>query len=328
VLFLQAVCAVPLPEFMVLSAPYSPFKQDQSVDPAPIGNLASLFARTGVNTVWAVGGMGQFDTMTVDERNLLTQAWVTEGHKNNLYIIAHVGSVVQADAITMAKFAAKGGADAIAAVPPFYEGQGSLDSLISWFTPICAAAPDLPFFYYHIPGATKWSINVQQFATYAKQKLPCLKGIKYVDGNQGDFLNCVTDPNLKDMVFMWAPEPKLQSFAFPGKGTILAESFYAGTFLRMWDQFNRGNLAGARQEQQWKSKIEGIFGQYGSLGGTNVDVAKRAVYSAYPGCGIGLPRSPASSVPMPADTFNSMIQALTAAGFFNQTYPKWTPPQN
>lgn len=329
-LFFQAALAVPLPDFMVLSAPWSPFKADQSIDPSPIASLAPQFAAHGVNTVWAVGGMGQFDTMTVAERNTLLQAWVQEGHKNNIYIIAHVGSVVQSDAIEMAKYALSQGADAIAAVPPFYEGQGSFDALVNWFTPICAAAPGLPFFYYHIPGSTKWAINVHDFVAYAQPKLPCLKGIKYVDGNQGDFLNCVTDPTMKDIIFMWAPEPKIQSFAFPGRGTILAESFYAGTFLRMWDQFNRGNHSAARQEQLWKSQVEAVFSKYASIGGTSTDVAKRSVYPALCGqsCDIGLPRSPSVRVALPGQVFADMVQALTQLGFFNQSYPKWTPPQN
>jgi N-acetylneuraminate lyase len=275
--------------------------------------------------------MGQFDTMTVPERNLLTQAWIKAGHANDLYIIAHVGSVVQSDAISMAKFAAQQGADAIAAVPPYYEGQGSLGDLVDWISPICAAAPGLPFFYYHIPGATKWAISMHDFVAYAMPRLPCLKGIKYVDGNQGDFLNCVTDTSMKDIVFMWAPEPKLQSFAFPGRGTILAESFYAGTFLRMWDQYNRGNVEGARQEQLWKSKVEAIFARYAAIGNTSSDVAKRAVYTALcgPSCAIGLPRSPASvRSPMPTPVLNDMVNALTQVNFFNQSVPPWTPPKN
>jgi len=324
------VGAVPLPDFMVLSAPWSPFNADESINPSPIAALAPQMAATGVNTVWVVGGMGQFDTMTVDERNLLTQTWVNAGHKNNLYVIAHVGAVVHADAISMSRYAASVGADAIAAVPPFYEGGGSYQTLVDWFSPMCTAAPDLPFFYYHIPGSTKWSINVHDFVAYAKPRLPCLKGIKYVDGNQGDFLNCVMDENMKDIIFMWAPEPKLQSFAFPGLGTILAESYYAGTFLRMWNQFNQGTHAAAREEQQWKQQVENIFSKYGSMGGTSQLVAKRAIYTALCGseCDIGLPRSPESRVPLPQAVYRELVAALTDVGFFNQSYPKWTPPKN
>ena len=47
--------------------------------------------------VWVVGGMGQFDTMNVGDRNLMTKTWTEEGHKEDLFIIAHVGSVVQDD---------------------------------------------------------------------------------------------------------------------------------------------------------------------------------------------------------------------------------------
>lgn len=150
------------------------------------------------------------------------QAWVQEGHKNNLYIIGHVGSVVQSDVSffvcfelfmfrqsqwrnsppakertpsppSLLSMRAKGlllsishhNSDLYIASFCFCR---SFDALVNWFTPICAAAPNLPFFYYHIPGApfypasllllasplsygncagsTKWAINVHDFVSY------------------------------------------------------------------------------------------------------------------------------------------------------------------
>ena len=89
--------AVEMPDFLVLSAPWTPFNSNGSINTAPVKNLAPQFKQSGVNTVWVVGGMGQFDTMTVEDRNTMTQVWTDEGHKEGLFVIAHVGSVVQAD---------------------------------------------------------------------------------------------------------------------------------------------------------------------------------------------------------------------------------------
>jgi N-acetylneuraminate lyase len=265
----------------------------------------------------------------VDERNAVLQEWVVQAHKNNIFVIAHVGHSSQPDAIGMAKFAVTAGADAIAAVPPYYEHAGSnVQGLIDWFKPVLAAAPGLPFYYYHIPGSTYQSLNIYEFVKLADAQLPTFKGIKNVDGNQGDFLNCVSNITWNNKYqFMWAPEPKLQSFGFPGRGTILAESFYAGTFLRMWDAFNKGNMTAARNEQNWKFAVENVFNSQGVSG----DTAKRAVYKALCGVEMGTPRAPAynpNDPPLTQDAYNNMINQLTALGFFSQTVPPYTPPSS
>ena len=59
--------------------------------------------------------------MTVDERKLINAAWITAGHANGLYVIAHVGTTILSDAQALAAHAAAFGADAIASVPPYYE---------------------------------------------------------------------------------------------------------------------------------------------------------------------------------------------------------------
>jgi len=325
VLFLTLVAIVltsslPIPQFITLNAAYTPFLPDNTVNLTAVASLAADAAASGVNTVWVVGGMGQFDLLSVSERNALLKTWVTEGHKHGLFIIAHVGTTVQSDAVAMAAYAVSAGADAIAAVPPYYSTARSPDDLVSWFLPVVNAAPNLPFFYYHIPGSTKTSLNMYDFVTAALPKMPTFKGIKYVDNNQGDFLKLITTwPT--GYYWMWANEPKLQSLPFAGRGSILAESFYAGTYLRMWNAFNNGDISGSVTEQNWKVKVDGVFGKYGSS-------AKRWVYRRLCNVDMGLPRQPDTQQAFDPVQYNNMIQELTALGFFNQTIPAWTPPKS
>jgi N-acetylneuraminate lyase len=311
--------SVPIPQFITLHAAYTPFLPDNSVNYSAVTYLAADAANSAVNTVWVVGGMGQFDSLSVNERNALLKVWVTEGHKHNLFIIAHVGSTVQSDAISMAQYAVSVGADAIAAVPPYYQTFSNPSDLVTWFTPVLAAAPNLPFFYYHIPGSTGATVNIYDFATAAIQRLPTFKGIKYVENNQRDFLRLVTDYPT-NYYWMWANEPKIQSLPYTGYGSILAESFYAGTYLRMWSAFNNDDMKGTINEQNWKYKVEDIFSKYGSN-------SKRWVYRQLCNVDMGLPRLPSSQQPFDSVQYQSFIQELTAVGFFNQTYPAWTPPK-
>lgn len=112
--------------------------------------------------------MGQFDVLSLDERNNLLKAWIGPAHQHDLYVIAHVGSTIQSDAISMAQYAVEQGADAIAAVPPYYEHPSTIELLIDWLQPVLAAAPQLDFYYYHIPGSTGVTFTMHEFFTQAK----------------------------------------------------------------------------------------------------------------------------------------------------------------
>jgi N-acetylneuraminate lyase len=318
----QWAVATVRPEFMVLTAPWTPFHPDGSLNVDVVPQLAASAAESGANTVWVGGGMAQFYALTISERKALFKAWMPAAKAHNLYTIAHVGTTVQAEAMELAELAVSLDADSIASVPSYYAGTTDIPALVDWFKPIAGTAPKLPFYYYHIPADTHVSISMLEFSQQAKAGIPTFAGVKFVDTDDKDFLDCVMEPGLKDLAFMWAPEPKLQSFAFPGKGTILAESFYAGTFLRMWGHFNSGNMKAAREEQQWKYTVNAVFTKYG---GTN---AKRAVYKAMNGFEMGVDRAPASQQAPSPTQFKAMVAELTALSFFNQTFPKWAPPAN
>ena len=66
------------------------------------------------------------------------------------------------DAIELAEHAASLDADAIAAVPPYYNTAGDVGSVLRWIKPIAAAAPTTPFFYYHIPTLTRTVVSVAE----------------------------------------------------------------------------------------------------------------------------------------------------------------------
>ena len=95
--------------------------------------------------------MGQFDTLTIAERNRRGVVGGVQGR--GPHFIAHVGTTVVGEAIELAKHAAAAGADAIASVPPYYETTSDADTIVDWLEPICDAAPGLPLYYYHIPGS-------------------------------------------------------------------------------------------------------------------------------------------------------------------------------
>ena len=250
-----------MPAHMVLAAPFTPFKPDCALNATAvvIDALAAQAAQFGVTVVWIPGSMGQFEVLTMAERKELLTEWVRAGHANGLYVIAHVGTTVLADAQALAAHAAAVGADAIASVPPYYEPLTEVDTVVEFLGHISAAAPLLPLFYYHLPGRTGVTIKVADLLTAAAAptagggaRLPALAGVKFVSGDTSDWFDCVTNWN-STRALMYAPEPKLASFGLGrGRGVVLAEDFYAPTYLRMLAASDAGNASAAAGEQAFK----------------------------------------------------------------------------
>ena len=228
-----------MPTMMTLHAPFTPFKRDDArslnATASNIDKLAAQAHAHGVTTIFVPGSMSQFETMTIAERKVLMSNWVTSGHKHNLYVILHVGSSVQAEAIELAKFAASTDADAIGSVPMYYESSSDVPTIVQFLKPIAAAAPNLPMFYYHLPGVTHADILVSTLLDAAAAPvtgIPTLCGVKWVGTNNADWFKMVTKYNAT-RALLFAPEPKLASFSLGmGRGVVLAEDFYAGTYLR------------------------------------------------------------------------------------------------
>mmetsp|Transcript_16827 Transcript_16827/g.49560 ORF Transcript_16827/g.49560 Transcript_16827/m.49560 type:complete len:263 (+) Transcript_16827:311-1099(+) len=255
--------------------------------------------------------------MTVAERKALAEAWVPAAQEHKLYTIINVGTTVQADAIELAVHAASIGADAIAAVPPYYNtaATGDILAVLRFLQPVAAAAGELPFFYYHIPGMTRTPLGVAELFRVAAEgevRIATMAGVKYVDTNMTDWLDLVTNYN-ESHALLFAPEPKLQSFAFGlGRGTVLAEDFYAPTYLRMRHAYLQGDVAAARAEQQWKFDASNAFGTFGN----SKTAAERAVYRWLCDIDIGPPRPPKDPL-APAD-LPALKAALEAVDFFNK----------
>lgn len=337
-LLLAAAAALPtphtdplskMPAHMTLHAPFTPFKFDAqrslNATTAGIEALAKQAASFGVNTVWVPGGMGQFETLSVSERKQLLELWAPAAKKHNIYLIAHVGTNSIGEAKDLATHAAGlDGVDAIASVPPFYEHTTDVDAIVDFLAAISAAAPALPMFYYHIPAMTLATIKVAQLfaaanatdAATGATRLPALAGVKYVSPDLHDWFELVTTWNATKAL-LFAPEPKLASFSLgTGKGCVLAEDFYAPTYLRMRLKYYTEGQSSASAEQAWKYSASAVVSSHGGS-------AERVLYRTFPYTkdviDLGPPRLPAT--PFDEAQYDSLIKGLQAVGFYNQMKP-------
>src|SRR5262249_52277339 len=94
-------------------------------------------------------------------------------------VFIHVGHNCQRDAIALAAHAQRIGAVATSAIAPSHFRPTNVDDLIEFLVPIAAAAPNIPFYFYDIPGLTGVRLPMHQFLLRAAERIPNLAGIKY-----------------------------------------------------------------------------------------------------------------------------------------------------
>ena len=329
---LAASSAMAKPYPMILHSAYTPFGADGALDVSGVPKLAARAKALGVNTIWICGSMAEFDTLTIAEREALADAWISASKAlRGLYTIVNVGTTVLAEARALAAHAKASGADAIASVPPYYNRPKDVGSLVDWLATVASGAPELPFWYYHIPGTTGVEFGMAELlpAAAASGKLDQLVkfgGVKFVSNDMADFL-AVNDwvaaqqqqhnnTTTTTATILFAPEPKLQAFALqePFAGAVLAEDFYAPTFLRMRQAYEAGDAAAALREQNWKLHgAEPVFAKYGGT------PAKRATYRKTCGVDMGCNRSPGKC--FNESNYAALVAELQQVGFWDQAPP-------
>lgn len=73
---------------------------------------------------------------------------------------------------------------------PAYLPPERNDEFVAYCKTIASAAPNLPFYYYHIPSLNNFNLSVVDFLKAADKEIPNLAGVKFTDFNMHEFNKC------------------------------------------------------------------------------------------------------------------------------------------
>ena len=162
------------------AAAFTPMRSDGKPDIDRIPGLVEHLLRDGVSALYVLGSTGEGVSLTLRERKQTAAAFV-QAAAGRVPVVVHVGHNSLQEAQTLAGHAQQIGASAISAVPPCYFKPDSTRSLVDCLATITAGAPDLPFYYYHIPAKTGVELDLNDFLRLASRQLPSLVGVKFSD---------------------------------------------------------------------------------------------------------------------------------------------------
>ena len=167
----------------LIDAPFTPFYANGEVNYKPIRAYADLLARNGLKGVFINGSSGEGYMLTEEERMLLAEAWVKAVPKD-FKVIVHVGSTCVKSSRRLAEHAQKIGAWGIGAMAPPFPKVNRIEELVKYCEEIACGAPNLPFYFYHIPAFNGAYLPMLDFLKAVDGRIPNFAGIKYTFESQ------------------------------------------------------------------------------------------------------------------------------------------------
>ncbi len=244
----------------LINAPFTPFHANGDVSLEPIRAYAAMLAKNGLKGVFINGSSGEGYMLTVEERMQLAERWMEvapEGFK----VIVHVGSCCLRDSVRLAAHAQQIGAWGIGSMAPPFPHIGRIEELVEYCETIAAAAPELPFYYYHIPAFNGAYLPMLDLLKAVDGRIPNFAGIKYTFESLYEYNQCRLYKNNKYDMLHGQDETILPSLAQGGaKGGIGGTTNYNGRCLvSIIDYWNKGDLESARKAQNYAQEVINVI---------------------------------------------------------------------
>lgn len=295
----------------LIDAPFTPFYENGEVNLEPIEQYAKMLAKNGLKGVFINGSSGEGYMLTEDERMRLAERWVEvapEGFK----VIVHVGSTCVKSSERLAAHAQKIGAFGIGAMATPFPKIGRIEELVKYCEEIAAAAPELPFYYYHIPAFNGAFLSMLDFLKAVDGRIPNFAGIKYTYESLYEYNQCRLYANGKFDMLHGQDETILPCLAMGGaQGGIGGTTNYNGRCLvGILDAWKNGDLDKARELQNFGQEVINVICHFRG----NIVGGKRIMKLI--GLDLGKNRTPFNN--MTDEEEARMKQELEAIDFFNR----------
>ncbi|KAG5851274.1 hypothetical protein ANANG_G00091340 [Anguilla anguilla] len=280
----------------LVAATFTPLTPEGEINLPVIGlYIDYLLEHQGVRNVFVNGTTGEGMSLSVEERKKLAEEWCGKGKGKLEQVIVHVGCMSLKDSQDLARHAAEAGADGIAAVSPSVFKPSDAGVLRQFLQEVAAAAPDLPFYYYHIPALTGVSLLARDVLDGIEKQIPSFRGLKFSGGDLLDFGQCVSYCPSDWSVLYGVDEQLLAGLAMGANGAVGSTYNYLGSRARsLLTAFETGDLTQARTLQ---FQVQDVI-SYAVKLGFDVAVNKRLM-SEVSGLDLGPPSAPEALPPPP-----------------------------
>jgi N-acetylneuraminate lyase len=251
----------------LIAASFTPLYEDGSINFKMIPEVVDKLIADGLKGIFVCGSNGEGPNMTTKERMQVAEAFIKAANKRIL-IVVHVGHSCIADAKKLASHAAENGADAVSAVAAFYFKPVSVKNLADCMAEIASGAPEIPFYYYHIPHLTGVGMDMIEFLKIAKPLIPNLAGIKYTATTLQEYQACLNYDNGRFDILFGLDEMLLPALSVGARAAIGSTyTFAAPLYLKTIELFKSGNIEAARENHNFLVDVVRVLVKYPPIPG-------------------------------------------------------------
>lgn len=247
----------------LIDAPFTPFYENGEVNYEPIAAYADMLYKNGLKGVFINGSSGEGYMLTDDERKRLAERWM-ECAPKDFKVIVHVGSCCVKSSKELARHAQEIGAWGIGAMAPPFPKIGRIEELVKYIEEIASGAPELPFYYYHIPAFNGAFLPMTELLAAVDGRVPNFAGIKYTFESIYEYNQCRMYKDGKFDMLHGQDETILPSLAMGGaQGGIGGTTNYNGRELvGIIEDWNTGNIESARERQNFSQEVINVICHY------------------------------------------------------------------
>lgn len=243
----------------IFTALLTPFDQNNRINEQQLEKLVRHNLRLGVRGFYVGGSTAEAFLLSTDERKQIMDVVADTAPEATL--IAHIGSLNEAEATSLAAHAQARGYDAISSVAPFY--YKFTPSEIRGYYFRLAESVSLPMLVYHFPAFSGVSMGVEEMSRFLDSDR--FLGIKYTSNDFFMMEQCKTRYPGK-IVYNGYDEMFLAGLSMGADGGIGSTyNFMADKFVRIRALYQAGQMAQARQLQQEANRIITVLCRIGVM---------------------------------------------------------------
>lgn len=238
----------------LIAATYTPFDDDGGLNLDAVPDYTDYLVASNLKGLYICGSTGEGVSLSVEEREEVAEAYVRAAY-GRVPVIVQVGANALCDCCRLAARAKSAGADAISANAPSYYKIDTAEGLVAWTAEIADAAPDLPFYYYHIPSLTGVAVDLKKYVDLARRRIACFGGIKYTEAKVYEFQDLLLHGNGSYDIFWGCDEMYLSALAVGARGGVGSTyAFLPNTFRRIHEHYdaNEHDEAAFWQNRVWR----------------------------------------------------------------------------
>lgn len=247
----------------LIDAPFTPFHENGDLNLEPIEKYAAMLQKNGLQGVFINGSSGEGYMLTTEERMQLAERWLKvapQGFK----VIVHIGSCCLRESQKLAAHAQEIGAWGIGSMAPPFPKIGRIEELVKYCEAIANSAPDLPFYYYHIPAFNGAFLPMLELLKAVDGRISNFAGIKYTFESLYEYNQCRLYKKGKYDMLHGQDETILPSLAQGGaQGGIGGTTNYNGRELvGIIEAWKNGDIETAREKQNFSQEVINVICRY------------------------------------------------------------------